>query len=269
MQQNRRCVRILDTRTHARYPELSAMTDRTRFLSFAAAAFVAALLVAGCASTTLQSTWMDPGFTGGPFKKFFVVGLSARDVTTRRVFEDIVVTKLQAAGVQAIPAWQSFRDEGQASEAQMEAAVVQSGADALGHADPWPLNDVRAVYAEMLGLGRRRSETLDTLKQVDAVTAATADYLREKRLKIWRACGAALGLAFTVKEVMDLVQFFAVPNAFEWQIALIKNMESIDWLNDQALRLHLWHMTTLIASAISAVLGGWVSYRWDAKLESK
>ena len=107
------------------------MTDRTRFLSFAAAAFVAALLVAGCASTTLQSTWMDPGFTGGPFKKFFVVGLSARDVTTRRVFEDIVVTKLQAAGVQATPAWQSFRDEGQASEAQMEAAVVQSGADAL------------------------------------------------------------------------------------------------------------------------------------------
>jgi hypothetical protein len=100
-------------------------------LSFAVAAFLAVLLAAGCASTTLQSTWMDPGFTGGPFKKFFVVGLSARDVTTRRVFEDVVVARLQAAGAQAVPAWQSFRDEGQATEAQMEAAVTQSGADAL------------------------------------------------------------------------------------------------------------------------------------------
>ena len=107
------------------------MNLRKRFVAFAATAFVAALLCAGCASTTLQSTWMDPGFTGGPFKKFFVVGLSARDVTTRRVFEDILVAKLQAAGVQAVPAWQNFRDEGQGNEAAMEAAVAQSGADAL------------------------------------------------------------------------------------------------------------------------------------------
>lgn len=89
------------------------------------------LLLGACASTTLQSTWTDPAFTGGPFKKFFVVGLSARDVTSRRVFEDIMVAKLQAAGVQAVPAWQSFRDEGQATEPTMEAAVAQSGADAV------------------------------------------------------------------------------------------------------------------------------------------
>ena len=107
------------------------MIQHKRFVAFAAATFVATLLGAGCASTTLQSTWMDPGFTGGPFKKFFVVGLSARDVTTRRVFEDIVVARLQAAGAQAVPAWQNFRDEGQGNEAAMEAAVAQSGADAL------------------------------------------------------------------------------------------------------------------------------------------
>jgi hypothetical protein len=101
------------------------MKDHMRFHS-AALAFLACLLAVGCASTTLQSTWVDPGYTGGPFKKFFVVGLSARAVTTRRVFEDIVVSKLQAAGAQAVPAWQSFGDEGQASEG-MEAAVAQSG----------------------------------------------------------------------------------------------------------------------------------------------
>ena len=104
------------------------MIERTRLSLLAV---IAGLFVAACASTTLQSTWTDPAFTGGPFKKFFVVGLSARDVTSRRAFEDIMVGKLQAAGVQAVPAWQSFRDEGQASEAAMDAAVAQSGADAV------------------------------------------------------------------------------------------------------------------------------------------
>ena len=104
------------------------MIGRLRFLLPAIGIL---LLLGACASTTLQSTWTDPAFTGGPFKKFFVVGLSARDVTSRRVFEDIMVAKLQAAGAQAVPAWQSFRDEGQASELTMEAAVAQSGADAV------------------------------------------------------------------------------------------------------------------------------------------
>lgn len=104
------------------------MIGRLRFLL---PAIGITFILGSCASTTLQSTWTDPAFTGGPFKKFFVVGLSARDVTSRRVFEDVMVAKLQAAGAQAVPAWQSFRDEGQASEAAMDAAVAQSGADAV------------------------------------------------------------------------------------------------------------------------------------------
>ena len=107
------------------------MTQRKRFVASAAATFVAVLVGAGCASTTLQSTWTDPGFTGGPFRKFFVVGLSAREITTRRVFEDIMVARLETAGAQAVAAWRSFPNEGQVAEAQMEAAVAQSGADAL------------------------------------------------------------------------------------------------------------------------------------------
>jgi hypothetical protein len=107
------------------------MTDRKCFHCFTATLVLAVALAAGCASTTLQSTWMDPGYTGGPFKKFFIVGLSARAVATRRVFEDIVVAKLQAAGAQAVPAWQFFVDEGQANETAMDAAVAQSGADAV------------------------------------------------------------------------------------------------------------------------------------------
>lgn len=108
------------------------MFDLKRSLSIAAAAaFVAALVLAGCASTTLQSTWSDPTFSGGPFRKFFVMGLSARNVTARRVFEDIMVAKLQAAGAQAVPAYQFLNDDGPAGEQSLQAAVAQSGADAV------------------------------------------------------------------------------------------------------------------------------------------
>ena len=89
------------------------------------------VLVAGCASTTLQSEWRDPAYNAGPFKKIFVIGLSARDVTARRVFEDVMVAKLAAAGVQAVPEWQYLKGEGQVPESAMSAAVDSTGADAV------------------------------------------------------------------------------------------------------------------------------------------
>jgi len=86
---------------------------------------------AGCASTTLQSTWHDPAYSSGPFRKIFVIGLSARDVTARRVFEDVMVSKLRAAGVQAVPGWQYIKADGQAPEGEVSAAVADAGADAV------------------------------------------------------------------------------------------------------------------------------------------
>ena len=65
----------------------------------------------------------DPGYTGGAFKRFFASRSSAREVTTRRVLEDIVVAKLPAGGVEAVPAWQSFAHEGRVAERAMTAAV--------------------------------------------------------------------------------------------------------------------------------------------------
>jgi hypothetical protein len=90
-----------------------------------------ALVLASCASTTLQSTWMDPGFRGGPYKRVFVVGLSARDVTARRVLEDVLVAKLRAGGVEAFPGWQFLANDGPADEAAFSAAVAKSGADSM------------------------------------------------------------------------------------------------------------------------------------------
>src|SRR6476659_1308381 len=87
--------------------------------------------LAGCASTTLQSQWRDPGYTGGPFRKIFGIGLSARDVTARRIFEDVMVAKLTAVGVQAVPEWQHLPSDGPLPEGSVSAAVDGTGADAV------------------------------------------------------------------------------------------------------------------------------------------
>jgi hypothetical protein len=67
-----------------------------------------------------------PGWTryGADRSKILRRRLGARDVTTRRIFEDIVVSKLQAAGAQAVPAWRSFGDEVRRGKGQMEGAVA-------------------------------------------------------------------------------------------------------------------------------------------------
>jgi hypothetical protein len=93
------------------------------------AIFAAALLVAGCASTTLRDSWADASYARGPFKKWLVVGVGAQS-TAQRTFEDIMVAKLRARGVDALPGY-DYLPPGRANESQLDGAVARSGADAL------------------------------------------------------------------------------------------------------------------------------------------
>ena len=102
------------------------LSQMFRWIALVAGAWI----LGGCASTTLQSTWRDPAYAGGPFKRVFVVGLSARDGTARRVLEDVIVAKLKAGGVDAIPGWQYLSD-GPMPEDAFSAAVTKTGADAM------------------------------------------------------------------------------------------------------------------------------------------
>jgi hypothetical protein len=94
-----------------------------------AAAVVATALVAGCASTTLRDSWADASYTRGPFKKWLVVGVGGES-TAKRTFEDIMVAKLRARGVEALPGY-DYLPPGRANESQLDGGVARSGADAL------------------------------------------------------------------------------------------------------------------------------------------
>ncbi len=91
----------------------------------------AIVLVAGCATTNVATTWRDPGYTGPGFGKIFVIGLSSRDLVDQRGFEDLMVSTLQSAGVVALPGWQFVPTDRVPDQATMRAAVAQSGADAV------------------------------------------------------------------------------------------------------------------------------------------
>ncbi len=91
------------------------------------------LLAVGCAappSPVQTTTWRDPGYSGPPFKKIFVVGLSAKSLQDQRGFENLMVSTLQGAGVSAVPGWQYVATDRTPDQATMRAAIVQSGADA-------------------------------------------------------------------------------------------------------------------------------------------
>jgi hypothetical protein len=93
----------------------------------------AALLIVGCAAAPgplVTTTWRDPGFNGPPFKKIFVVGLSAQSLKDQRGFENLMVSTLQGAGVAAVPGWQYVPTDRTPDQATIRAAVAQSGADA-------------------------------------------------------------------------------------------------------------------------------------------
>jgi hypothetical protein len=99
---------------------------------------VAAALIVGCAGPSpitstaapSASTWRDPNFIGPPFKKIFVIVLSAQSLRDQRGFENLMVSTLQGVGVQAVPGWQFVPTDRTPDQATIRAAVAKSGADA-------------------------------------------------------------------------------------------------------------------------------------------
>ena len=91
----------------------------------------AVLVVAGCATPNQPTTWRDPAYAGPGFRKIFVVGLSARDLSDQRGFENLMVSTLQRAGIAAVPGWQFVPTDRVPDEATIRAAVAKSGADAV------------------------------------------------------------------------------------------------------------------------------------------
>jgi hypothetical protein len=88
---------------------------------------LALVALAGCASTSLVSSWKDPAVGSLPFKKVVVCAMS-QDVTLRRIAEDTFVKGLPKE-VQGLTAY-SFVPEAEMGDVEkVKARLVQAGVD--------------------------------------------------------------------------------------------------------------------------------------------
>ncbi|HEX7811669.1 MAG TPA: hypothetical protein VF460_07150 [Burkholderiales bacterium] len=100
-----------------------------RILQQAALLLVAAGLYA-CASTTLDNSWRDPKYSGGPVTKVLVTGIS-NQASVRRAFEETFAQALTQAGVKAVTSHSLIPQDGQIEEDILKNAVEQAGADGV------------------------------------------------------------------------------------------------------------------------------------------
>jgi hypothetical protein len=85
-------------------------------------------LLAGCASTSLTSSWESPDYRGGPLKKLAVF-VMAKDEGVRRFAEDQMVQKMPA-GTSATAGYILF-DKPEADKDKVRAALVKDGYDGV------------------------------------------------------------------------------------------------------------------------------------------
>jgi hypothetical protein len=87
-------------------------------------------LLAACASTTIVDQWESPGYSGGPFKRLLVVGVT-KEAAVRRIFEDEFVRQLRARGTDAVASYTFIPEDGQVDRPRLERAVKESNADGV------------------------------------------------------------------------------------------------------------------------------------------
>jgi hypothetical protein len=90
----------------------------------AAAGFVLAAAVAGCASTRITSAWQDPGLRDVPFRKVLVV-FQNPDAGLRRIVEDEMARDIP----DAVPAYQVIPDQDLRDVPKVKARVRELGFD--------------------------------------------------------------------------------------------------------------------------------------------
>lgn len=97
----------------------------------AASLLVLAVALAGCAGPTrIVQQWQDPAYTGGAFKRVFVIGVT-REATVRRVFEDAFCAQLKARGTECVQSYRLVPEDGVAPRERYDRAVREARADAV------------------------------------------------------------------------------------------------------------------------------------------
>lgn len=101
-----------------------------RTLTATTSLLLVTLLLAGCQTTTLQSAWFDPSFTGDPMHRIAVVAVGVNPAN-RRLTEDVFADRLRAVGVESGPGWAVVPDASRGDPEAFTQALRASGAEGV------------------------------------------------------------------------------------------------------------------------------------------
>jgi hypothetical protein len=95
-----------------------------------ALSLVLVAMLSACTATTLENSWRDEKYSGGPATRILVIGISS-DASVRRTFEDIFAQALTKAGVQAVASHTLIPQDGRIAEDDLRKTVEQAGANGV------------------------------------------------------------------------------------------------------------------------------------------
>jgi len=181
--------------------------------TFAWIAVALAALVSGCESTTIRSAWFDTEFTGPPLRKIVVLG-GGISTTESRVFEDMFVEKLRAAGVDAVAGHSAGLDDANLGNDAFVAAVTKTGAQGLLFVRLLGVDTRTQISTTMVhggmdwGLGpwgpwagaARPIVPVQQISQYDTATVETKLFHVETKQLIWAATTSTLNPRTVARE---------------------------------------------------------------------
>jgi hypothetical protein len=173
-----------------------------RQISKLAALSLIIFLLCSCASTSLIDTWRNPSLRTPRLQRVLVVSITSKE-STRRVYEEMLVSELSRHGVDAVAGTTLIPNDGKPEWSQLDKAVKRSAAQAVltvqtvkieqqttvqpGYVDPYPGHwypeafptwDLYGYYGSMPNYGPAYISTYDiATMQVNLFDAASGKLL--------------------------------------------------------------------------------------------
>ena len=88
------------------------------------------LLLTGCASVSMVSTWKDQTATKKTYRDFLVIGITEKQ-QMRQVFEEVMAAELRKSGISATPSYTVTGVQQKLSRESVVKAALTSGVDAV------------------------------------------------------------------------------------------------------------------------------------------
>jgi len=159
---------------------------RRAFLFMSLVALLAAVGIAGCVSTTLQTDWRDPGFRG-KFGKVIVICI-AKEMVVRNTLEDDLSAQFIARGVAAIPSYTLFPSLQGVTREMIKARIKEADADGVLLVRPMGKETVQRIqpdrnsfYEQWDGYSQAMSQTVDVYRIETSLFETTGDRI------VWQA----------------------------------------------------------------------------------